>query len=687
MRLLAFLLTLWALPLAAQAPLESPADSLTLAERARQLFFEGDEKATASRLVNRALDDAPEDADLLTVLLQIRQTGFGLTGRPPFARRMIRADIARRLLAADSTSPHAHDELGRQALNEYLFDRDFLAVQVQFGGSGMRPARWAGVPRRSTSGAETDGFNRPGRYDLQQIRAVYPYTTRPGMDDALRETRAHLQSAVRHGGVRFAEPLATLLVFERDHDALLRLAESTGETLWEAAALFRLGRIAAADSAYREAIRALPPEAARDLDDPARVRPDDPPADAEAFWAEQDPRRLTPENERLLEHRTRVLEADVMFGWEGSEPGRDTPRGRIYVRYGSPADRATLTQAFYAGDAQVTTMGESVMTPHFEVWEYETGLRYVFYDPVWSGDYAVYAPSAVNYRGSALADADDYIKQDQRLRRDNPDASQYATAETVDLVLDVVPFQGANGGTDLVVAAEALAPLPDGPVRSAALLLRDGATVETRLDSAAAAVPLVPLASGTVWTRAAQFSAASGDLEVRMEVDGADGETAGWSHQPVEATAWGGGLQLSGVLLARGLDEGRAAGPGEIARGGSIVQPAAGGVFASGDPVGLYAEVYGLAVAAGESRYAVQASLVPTDGRPGVLRAIGGLFGRGSRRGVSVEVEETARGATAPIALLLDASRQRAGTYTLTLTVTDRATGESVEATRAVTLE
>ena len=33
------------------------------------------------------------------------------------------------------------------------------------------------------------------------------------------------------------------------------------------------------ESTYREAIRALPPDAARDLDDPARVRPDDPPAD------------------------------------------------------------------------------------------------------------------------------------------------------------------------------------------------------------------------------------------------------------------------------------------------------------------------------------------------------------------------------------------------------------------------
>ena len=54
---------------------------------------------------------------------------------------------------------------------------------------------------------------------------------------------------------------------------------------------------------------------------------------------------------------------------------------------------------------------------------------------------------------------------------------------------------------------------------------------------------------------------------------------------------------------------------------------------------------------------------------------------------MSVEVEETAQGSTSSVALLLDASRQRPGAYTLTLTLTDRATGEEATASREVTLE
>ncbi|MEL6617074.1 MAG: hypothetical protein AAFQ43_15130, partial [Bacteroidota bacterium] len=136
-----------------------------------------------------------------------------------------------------------------------------------------------------------------------------------------------------------------------------------------------------------------------------------------------------------------------------------------------------------------------------------------------------------------------------------------------------------------------------------------------------------------------------------------------------------------------GLDEGRAPGPGEVRRGETVIQPVPVARFASGDPVGVYAEVYGLRASGGTATYRVEASLRPRDRRPGIVRAIGGLFGRGTRRGVSVRFDATQDGPDAPIALLLDASDQGPGDYLLSLEVTDTASGESVEVARSVVLE
>lgn len=662
----------------------SPPDSLRPADRARALIAQ-DERGDALRLVNRALDEVPGDPELLTIRLQLQQEGIGLFGRPPFARRMARAATARRLLDADSTSPHAHDELGRQGLDDYLFDRDYINVATSFGDVGITHERT--LERTRPRGTDAEGFNRGGRYDLDRLRATYPLTGRPGMGRLLRETRGHLDAAVRHGGADFAESLATLLVAEQDADALLALAETTDDDLLRGAALFRLGNVTDADEAFSEALRTMPEAEARDLDDPRRARPRSAVRDVEGFWEAEDPRLLTAPNERLLEHRTRVVEADRLFGWPG-HPGRDTPRGQIYVRYGAPADRATMDEPFYPGDAHMTQGGDAVMSPHFEVWEYASGLRYVFSDPVWSGEYAVYSPSALAFTASLSAEADDYIAQDERLKRDHPDASQYEAQESLTVVLDVVPFRGEAGRTDLVIASEVAVADPGeiGDVRSGAWILRGGEREAEALDESGSLVPLVDLPSGTIWTRAAQLSTTSGQVAVHAEVGDADDRAAGWARETIQVPAWGGGLQLSGLLLARALDEGRAPGPGEVARGGAVIQPAPGGSFGVSDPVALYAEVYGLDANAGDARYTVRAALVPVDGRAGIVRAIGGLFGRGRRRGVAVEVEETVDGSTAPIALFLDASRQRPGTYTLTLTITDLATRGVVEASREVTL-
>jgi hypothetical protein len=58
---------------------------------------------------------------------------------------------------------------------------------------------------------------------------------------------------------------------------------------------------------------------------------------AEAVWGLSDPLYLTPENERRLAHYARVYLADVLFSDPPAEvAGRDTPQGRLLIRYGFP---------------------------------------------------------------------------------------------------------------------------------------------------------------------------------------------------------------------------------------------------------------------------------------------------------------------------------------------------------------
>ena len=59
---------------------------------------------------------------------------------------------------------------------------------------------------------------------------------------------------------------------------------------------------------------------------------------AEAVWGLSDPMYLTDANERRVEHYARVYLAEVLFtDPETGRPGRDTPQGQLVIRYGLPA--------------------------------------------------------------------------------------------------------------------------------------------------------------------------------------------------------------------------------------------------------------------------------------------------------------------------------------------------------------
>ncbi len=82
------------------------------------------------------------------------------------------------------------------------------------------------------------------------------------------------------------------------------------------------------------------------------------------FWAKIDPSPGTPINERLMTHLRRSAYADEHFSDLRGSYGSRTDKGRVYIRYGTPTDRA------------VSSNDEGGKP--FEIWHYETTGNYDF---------------------------------------------------------------------------------------------------------------------------------------------------------------------------------------------------------------------------------------------------------------------------------------------------------------------
>jgi GWxTD domain-containing protein len=95
------------------------------------------------------------------------------------------------------------------------------------------------------------------------------------------------------------------------------------------------------------------------------------------FWWQRDPTPTTHVNERLLEHVSRVVDADFYFDLPRRRLGRSTDRGETYLRYGPPT---------------VATRSADFDSPAW-VWRYEgatedqTDWEFVFLDRTHRGDF------------------------------------------------------------------------------------------------------------------------------------------------------------------------------------------------------------------------------------------------------------------------------------------------------------
>lgn len=185
------------------------------------------------------------------------------------------------------------------------------------------------------------------------------------------------------------------------------LHDTTSGMAWSllGCALFRLGRVEAADVAFHTALPWLSHDVrARFEDADWLMYAEDPPANTRgrdgmaAFWSENDPDRTTPENEAELDFRSRLALALALF--RDAKRIRWDQRTELFVRYGPPAAAwynpgFDVREFIFQRRYESSMPGLVVYTPpplrypyNVQLWSYpELGLHFELWDRTLSQSY------------------------------------------------------------------------------------------------------------------------------------------------------------------------------------------------------------------------------------------------------------------------------------------------------------
>ena len=606
------------------------------------------DRAASRRALDRAERHGPELPSVHAARLRdLRQ--------PPAAKlySMVdarRARAARRLLALDSTAALAHAELAERAIAAFRYHR----VGAKARGVWSRDT-WAG--RRAWS-----AFADAERH-LDALLAL----------DA-RSQAAH----------RLAARLAILADSAAAFDAAARRALAArpfDPDAWmvAAAAGWRAGDAARADSLARVGLARLGPSASRYTSAARFVRPDDRAAwDADSsawrdtFWAARDASRLRPGNDRWLEHVARLVEANLLFRLPGSAvPGWATDRGDTWVRFGPPTSRRWWLQTALEGEP-----GE------YERWRYPE-FSLTFMDPWMRGD--------MEFRSSAAGE-DDATRARSLANRFGEQYDPAAGRRRAGVALSVSALRGADGRADLVIGYGVPVAGAGAPpaVRSVAWArAQDGAVLDeaAHADPAPSGEAVLPGADVQLWAHGTTLAVPPGPLALVAETEllGAFGV----AELQLDVRAFGGpGLETSDLVLAAHVAEAdEPPPPGAVRRGELWVRPLPVAAVATDAPLWAYLEVYGLGQDASRTRFEVEARLEPVAEGGALRRGLRRLLGRERRGAVAAAVTSEGTAPDDAVALLLDVTDQRPGLYRLTLAVHDRVAGTRAQATRTLLLD
>ncbi|OZC02671.1 GWxTD domain-containing protein [Rubricoccus marinus] len=551
-----------------------------------------------------------------------------------------------------------------------------------------------GLIRNLGSGSYTERADQARELALVHIRASLKSDPRRRSlyDDVMR------LAALSGDWTLAGAPLAEMFVhFPDDPNMWLYLGlmnHRVGE--WEAAAASFKNALEKMSAEERAVFEDLTYVLSPDQEKEYRASPE---VYAARFWSSRDPRFLNPFNERRLEHYARLTTADLLYRSNDLNlPGWQTERGQIHVRYGVPKEDLIVEGDIGVVLERYADRNESFNAPEmfglanrFNIWDYGD-QQFVFEDPNRNGEYALYSPPAdlfgLNVRG---IDRMDYVLRARSAFRTNPERYDFEVpGREVYIPALVSAFRSSGREAEVYVHfGVPLAPEATGRDGTIPATIKTGAFL-VGTDNVLLAErrktlyglrtdQVVPYKEVRLWVGSEQVTAPPGDYEVSVEFETANGTVAGVHREAVEVPDFTGtDLMLSSLLLAIQVEEGATAGPGRVQRGDFAIQPAPWGVYTVGDPIAVYFEVYGLGLDNGQSGYDVEAQLIPKDRSRGLARLAKRIFG-GRARGVSTSFPAQGTSEEARQYVLLDATGQDPGVYTLTLRIEDRVSGQRTE--------
>lgn len=158
------------------------------------------------------------------------------------------------------------------------------------------------------------------------------------------------------------------------------------------------------------------------------------------YWRKTDPVLLTPINERLLEHYSRVIYVKMRYGdLESEEDGWQTDRGKTYLRYGAP-EKVVRKRASLAIDSKGTMPSKSnnILQPTTEQWKY-SDFSFTFADEYMSGNY--------NFERTFEPNEDSKLIFDRKIESTPEIWDLFETEAFFSIPLSVAQFQGKSGQT------------------------------------------------------------------------------------------------------------------------------------------------------------------------------------------------------------------------------------------------
>jgi len=201
----------------------------------------------------------------------------------------------------------------------------------------------------------------------------------------------------------------------------------------------------------------------------------------------------------------------------------------------------------------------------------------------------------------------------------------------------------------------------------------------------------VQFEESNLWIDTEELRVPPGNHEISIEFETVGGGAVAVQRRAVTIRDFSGTeLLMSDLLLAYRIEEtedGKPTVSTDIVRNGVSIMPAPWSVFSHEQPVYLYFELYNLTLdETGTANYEVEAIMAPKETGSGVSKFVKGIFGGGDK-GVAVTLPFQVKSENDGEYLLLDASNQETGLYTLRVRIKDIVSGKSVERVQDLFLE